>query len=202
MEPWFPEMRLDINLASQPYEDLRKFWMQWGTALGLTTILSLALIYTAVTSFLAAQKDRSTAADMRAQIAKLEQERTAAEATLNRPENRGTRDQSQFLNELIRRKAFSWTEVFSELERLMPPRLHVVAIRPELTADNQLKIRMTVAGESKDRALELIRRMEQSQHFQQTEIFEETDARGQVPGDNIQLELSTLYVPVFPRSGK
>jgi type IV pilus assembly protein PilN len=195
-------MRLDINLASQPYEDLRKFWTQWGTALALTTILSLALIYTAVTSFLAAHKDHNTISEMRDQIAKLEQERSTAQATLNRPENRGTRDQSQFLNELIRRKAFSWTEVFSELEKLMPPRLHVVAIRPELTSDNQLKIRMTVAGESKDRALELIRRMEQSQHFQQTEIFEETDAKGQVPGDNMQLELSTLYVPIFPRSGQ
>jgi type IV pilus assembly protein PilN len=195
-------MRLDINLASQPYEDLRKFWTQWGTALGLTTILSLALIYTAVTSFLAAHKDHNTISEMRDQIAKLERERSTAQATLNRPENRGTRDQSQFLNELIRRKAFSWTEVFSELEQLMPPRLHVVAIRPELTTDNQLKIRMTVAGESKDRALELIRRMEQSQHFQQTEIFEETDAKGQVPGDNMQLEFGTLYVPIFPRSGQ
>ena len=27
-------MRLDINLASQPYEDARQFWMRWGTAVG------------------------------------------------------------------------------------------------------------------------------------------------------------------------
>ncbi len=26
-------MRLDINLASQPYEDARQFWLRWGTAL-------------------------------------------------------------------------------------------------------------------------------------------------------------------------
>jgi type IV pilus assembly protein PilN len=195
-------MRLNINLASQPYEDLRKFWLQWGTGVALAGIVSLALIYTAVSSFWTAHKERSTISDMREQIAKLEAEKTAAQATLNRPENRGTRDQSQFLNELIRRKAFSWTEVFSELERLMPPRLHVVSIRPELTSDNQLKIRMTVAGESHDRALELIRRMEQSQHFQQTEIQEESAAAAQIPGDNVQLELSTMYVPIFPRSGQ
>ena len=37
-------MRLDINLASQPYEDARQFWMRWGTALGAAALLTLALL--------------------------------------------------------------------------------------------------------------------------------------------------------------
>jgi hypothetical protein len=137
---------------------------------------------------------------MREQIAKLDREKTAAETTLNKPENRGTRDQSQFLNDLIRRKAFSWTQAFAELEKLMPPRLHVVSMRPELSGDNQLQIKMVVAGDSHERALDLVRRMEQSQHFRQTKIDEESLATGQTPGDNVQFDISTMYVPQAPRS--
>ena len=46
---------------------------------------------------------------------------------------------SQFLNDLFLRKAFSWTRVFEDLERVMPPRLHVVSIHPATNTDNQLE---------------------------------------------------------------
>ena len=35
-------MRVDINLATQPYQDARRFWLRWGgalVALGLLLIL-------------------------------------------------------------------------------------------------------------------------------------------------------------------
>ena len=80
-----------------------------------------------------------------------------AEETLNLPANRGTRDRAQFLNDLFLRKAFSWTKLFEDLEQVMPPRLHVVSIRPERTLDNQLEIKIVVAGESRDRAIELVK---------------------------------------------
>ena len=102
------------------------------------------------------------------------EQKAKAEAILNLPDNRGTRDRAQFLNDLFQRKAFSWTKVFEDLERVMPPRLHVVSIQPEKAADNQLQIKLVVAGESRDRALELVRKMESSQHFQQTQIEQES----------------------------
>ena len=69
------------------------------------------------------------------------------------------------MNEVIERKAFSWTRVLESLEKVMPPRVHVVAINPELDEDNQLALKMRVAGDSRDRAIELARRMEQSQEI-------------------------------------
>ena len=52
-----------------------------------------------------------------------------------------------------------------------------------------------VAGESRERALELVRNMEDSQRFEQTEIVEENVAALQTPGDNVQFNISALYVP-------
>ena len=51
-------MRLDINLASQPYEDARQFWMRWGTAVGALGLLTLILLALDVTGWMNARRDR------------------------------------------------------------------------------------------------------------------------------------------------
>jgi type IV pilus assembly protein PilN len=195
-------MRVDINLATQPYQDARQFWLRWGGALVALSLLTLILVYSALTGWVSARKDRNLIRQREAQIADRDREKTQAETLLNRPENRSTRDRSQFLNELFQRKAFSWTKVFEDLERVMPPRLHVVSIRPEMGSDAGLNIKLVVAGESRERALELVRKMEASQRFQQTRIDQETSEVRQTPGDNVQFDISAVYVSEVPGTGK
>jgi type IV pilus assembly protein PilN len=187
-------MRLDINLASQPYEDARQFWLRWGTALAAAAILTLALLTITVTGWFAARRDHAKIADLRADIAQRDRTRQQAEEFLNRPENRTTRDQSQFVNGLIERKSLSWTHVLEDLEKVMPARVHLVSIRPELDEDNQLTLKMVVAGDSRDRALELARRMEDSRRFTQTYIQTEHSAPAG-SGDTVQFDIDGVYVP-------
>ena len=187
-------MRLDINLASQPYEDARQFWMRWGTALAVAVILTLALLTFTVSNWLAARRDHATIATYRAEIAQRDRKRQQAEEFLNRPENRATRDQSQFLNQLIERKTLSWTHVLEDLEKVMPARVHLISIHPELDDDNQLTLKMVVGGDSRDKAIELPRRMEDSGRFTQTYIVSESPASGS-SGDTVQFNISGVYVP-------
>src|SRR5882762_1947482 len=188
-------MRLDINLATHRYEDARQFWVRWGAGLGVLGITTLALLATAISGLYDARLDHRKIAELQAKIAERDRERTNAEALLSRPENRTMRDKSQYLNELIARKAFSWTKAFEDLERVMPPRIHLVSIRPELNDDNQLAIKMLVAGDSSDRAIELVRRMEDSRHFQETRIETYGTASQQAGGDTVQFAINALYVP-------
>jgi type IV pilus assembly protein PilN len=190
-------MRLNINLASQPYEDARQFWMRWGTGLAMLAILTLALVVTTISGWFVARRDHANLAQLRAEIAQRDHTRRLAEDFLNRPENRATRDQSQFLNELIQRKAFSWTRVLEDLEKVMPAHVHLVAIQPELDDDNQLKLKLSVAGDSRDRALELARRMEDSRRFARTDVVAETTRteRAGSGEDPFQFILESTYVP-------
>jgi type IV pilus assembly protein PilN len=187
-------MRLDINLASQPYEDARQFWMRWGTGLAAVAILTLALLAITVSGWFAARRDHARIAELKASIAQRDLKRQQAEQFLNRPENRSTRDQAQFLNELIERKSFSWTRVLEDLEKVMPARVHLVAIQPELDEDNQLRLKLSVAGDSRDRGLELARRMEDSRRFAQTHIVTE-NFRPAISGDPFQFSIIATYVP-------
>jgi type IV pilus assembly protein PilN len=199
--PTFLTMRVDINLATRPYEDSSSMWLRWGGALAALSLFTLVLVYMVIAGWVAARKDRSLIAQREEQIAARDQEKTRAEGILNLPENRSTRDRSQFLNELFRRKAFSWTRVFEDLERVMPARLHLVSIQPATASDNQLEFKLVVAGESRDRALELVRKMESSQRFQQTQIQQESSQGGQIRGDNVQFDITAVYIPDLTGSG-
>ena len=68
-------MRLNINLASQPYEDARQFWLRWGTALAAASILTLALSAITISGWFAARRDHATIANYRAEIAQRDRAR-------------------------------------------------------------------------------------------------------------------------------
>jgi type IV pilus assembly protein PilN len=132
------------------------------------------------------------------EIASLDAEKAQAQAILNQPQNREVADQSQFLNQLFVRKSLSWTRVFTEMEKLMPPNIHVVSMKPEFNRDNQLVLHVVVTTPARDKAVELVKRMEKSPHFRTPQVEAENavgeGAAGPM-GGNIQFEIAAVYVP-------
>jgi type IV pilus assembly protein PilN len=192
-------MRLDINLATRPYEDAREFWARWGLGVGLLAVMTLALLGLAVKGWREAGRDRHEIARIEAQIAERDDERAKAQAFLDLAVNRSTRDQSQFLNGLIQRKAFSWTRVFEDLEQVVPTNLHVVSLRPALNEQGQVELEMKVAGDTRAAAVDLVHRMEGSKHFQGAQLVSEANGEG----SGIAASVISIYVPdTTTRSGK
>jgi Tfp pilus assembly protein PilN len=192
-------MRLDLNLATHPYEDAGQFWIRWGTPVTVLALLTLALVGWTVRGWMDAGRDRQAIAALQAQIHERDSERASAQAYLEMTTNRSTRDQSQFLNGLIQRKGFSWTRVFEDLERVMPNNLHVVSLRPEINEQGQVELDMKVVGDTRSGAVELVHRMETSKHFQASQLVQEQS------GENgaVIATVAAIYVPDLPeRSGK
>ena len=186
-------MRYHINLASKPYIHARRFYTNWLTGLGVLFLFAAVLVGFAVRALIGSRQVASEVGKLQGQIAKLDAQRARAQEVMDRPENRDVREKSRFLNEAIVRKAFSWTRVFEELERVVPPRVHVVSIRPEVKND-QVQIVMRVAGDTRENAVELLRRMEGSQSFRNPQLRSE-DVRQGSNGSQVEFEISAQYVP-------
>jgi len=190
-------MRLDINLATAPYQDVARFLRRWGLVAAVLLLCTVALVWYAVSSWRNTHEVNRQIAQMQTEIRQAHQERAAALEMLRRPENRDIADQSHFLNDLILRKSFSWTRVFMTLEKIMPPHLHVNAIQPEMASSRQLQLRMTVAGNSRDQAEELVKRLETSPTFQNAQLRSETMIDDPKQGDDrIAFEISADYIPL------
>ena len=184
-------MRISINLATRPYEDLRSFFLRWGVLLVVMVAITAALLYKAFDGWRHTRDVGHSIAEKETAISRMDREITSAQVTLNQPNNKTLRDQSEFLNELIARKAFSWTQVFSNLEQMMPARLHVVSIQPELDEQNQLELKMTVSGDSRERVVELLRNMEESEQFRAPQLSSESvEQQGRM-----NFQITALYVP-------
>ena len=102
-----------------------------------------------------ALRDRTTA---------FQQERQRNEARMRQPQNRAVLERSQFLNDLFARKSFSWTSVMMDLERVLPAGVQVTSIEPVISKEGDVSIRLKVSGD-RDRAVQLVRNLEQSQRF-------------------------------------
>jgi Tfp pilus assembly protein PilN len=192
-------MRININLATQPYEDARKFYTQWGGLLLGLAVITAVLLGLIVRSQNASVDIARKVADERRQIGQLDREKAAGEAILNRPENRDVRDKSRFLNGLIARKAFSWTQVFSDLETMVPPRVRIVSIHPDINQQNQLEINLEAIGDSRDKAIELVRRMEESPSFREAQVrAERVDSQSQ----GVAFTIVALYNPRVRKGGQ
>lgn len=190
-------MRLNINLASQPYRDVRRFVLRWTLAIALVGVITIGAAYAALGAIFSWRSGNYQKNELQAQIAQREQVRSQAQAFLNLPANRSTRDESQFVNMLIARKAFSWTEVLTDLERLMPTGLHVVNIRPAINDRNQLELHLVVGG-SRERAIDLVRRLEESAHFRDAAMVNESFEKAK-EGPKLLFEIVSLYIPSYER---
>jgi type IV pilus assembly protein PilN len=191
-------MRININLASNPYEAAREYTRRMGLLLVGLAILTLVLL-----GYILYQRSQTRDVDekiaaARQEITSLDDEKATALTVLNQPQNRDIADQSQFLNNLFVRKSLSWTRVFTEMEKMMPPNIHVVSMKPEFNRDNQLVLRVVVATSSREKAVELVKRMEKSPHFRTPQVeTENTLGEGNAgpAGGNIQFEIASVYVP-------
>jgi type IV pilus assembly protein PilN len=66
---------------------------------------------------------------------------------MHQPKNAAVLSQSQFLNQLFARKAFSWTAVMMDLENVLPSGVQVLNIDPVISRDGKVTIRLRVSGQ-------------------------------------------------------
>ncbi len=94
------------------------------------------------------------------------------------------------------KRRFSWTQLFNDLQKIMPGRAYVNSVQPELTQDHRLKLRLTITGEKYENALDLVKRMESSPRFRQPQIGTQNVQRDSKTGASfVKFEIETYYTP-------
>jgi Tfp pilus assembly protein PilN len=189
-------MRLNINLASVKYEDVRRFYMRWGTALAVGSLLTIVLAVLAAYNHSRSSQTNQEIRELQQKISELEKKRAEAEAFENSPENRDVTEQKNFWNAQIAKRTLSWTQLFNDLQKIMPGRAYVISVAPELTQDNRLKLKLIIGAEQHENAIDLVKRMETSPRFRRPQIVAETAQKDQRTGANtFKLDIETFYTP-------
>ncbi|HWY67059.1 MAG TPA: PilN domain-containing protein [Terriglobales bacterium] len=194
-------MRIAINLASRPYQDERAFYRNWGSALAMAIVVTALMVFVSVRHYVNTQREWAQVRETEAKLAELKSEEAQARQILAQPENRGTRDRSNFLNAAIIRKSFSWTRLMEDMEKVMPSGLRVAAITPGVDR-NHFVLKLQVQGERREAAVELLRNMEKSSHFRSPQLSTETHTPESKNGEGaVKSNIFTAYLPAEPLEG-
>lgn len=162
--------RLPINLSSEPFRRDRAM-------LVATTTLAVALAVALLAQGWLIYGERERASAARAQVENVELrlrnlsiEDSKIESNLRQTQNAEVIDRNVFLNTLIARKAVSWTQLFADLEKVMPGTVRLVSVRPQITPANQVVLDMTVGSLSGEPVVDMLMRLEASPLFGATTI--------------------------------
>jgi Tfp pilus assembly protein PilN len=198
MKPGSP---LSINLASAPFRAERARNAALGAA-SVVAVISLAILLILIRGESArASVLHSQIEGLDRRLLSVQREQARAQGVLARPENAGVFSQSVFLNELIARRAVSWSRVFDDLQTVVPYNVRLVSVRlpqaapSESASTNHLQLDMVVGSDRQDAVVELLRRLGESPLFGSAVLLNQ-----QPPTQNEPLyryRISVAYVQKF-----
>ena len=187
---------VNINLASQPFGRERA---QIAALAGVCAVLSVSLlVFVGLIVKERAQVStlhRAIRSEQR-QLAALDRQQNQFQSIIARPANADVFSKSVFYNELIARRAVSWTRVFEDLGRVMPRNVQLISLRlPQVIGSsdrdqNHLELNMLVGTQQPAGILQLLK------NFQSSDVFGAYSFQSQQPPtQNDPLFRYTLTVP-------
>jgi Tfp pilus assembly protein PilN len=99
--------------------------------------------------------------------------------------------ETEFMNNAIKRRTFSWTALFDHFEEMLPPNVKMISITPSVSEKN-IAINMEMAGESLPDMLTLVRTLERDEQFSDVTLKAE---RHDTEGNLLYFTISLLYKP-------
>jgi hypothetical protein len=166
-----------INVASQPFRRERA----QNVVLGAVCVLLVCSFLVGLSLILSA---RRRAEDIRreitteeAELQKMHRDEGGFSAFLAKPDNADVFSRNVFLNELIARRAVSWTVVFRDLEKTLPGNMRLEGLRlPQVsgqdsTGTNRVLLDMVVGTAQPETVIELLKRLQQSPLFGAAQVL-------------------------------
>jgi Tfp pilus assembly protein PilN len=184
--------QFNLNLSTRPFKPYR------AANLGLFTLL-VVLVAVSVIQFYSYQQNSSLAAGIRDNERKAKEESEALTTRLKAvtsqmySNNASTKlEQVAFLNEVLKRKSFSWTQVFANLERVTPENVYLLNMHPFIDEKGMMGLNIVLRGRSFVDATEFVSILEDSGIFAQVTVAKEELKTSQ---GEVEFALSAYYFP-------
>jgi type IV pilus assembly protein PilN len=186
-------MRISLNLASRPFVELGPLYLRLRVLIAALALLAIPLWLLLRIETRAAAEAQARMSAIQGKLLALQQQQQSFRAQMLLPQNASVLQQSQFLNRVFARKAFSWTAVMMDLENVLPSGVQVLNLDPVISRNGDVTIRLRVSGQ-RDRAVELVRALEHSRHFLSPRLADESAETALSPGRGVEQTSAPLGV--------
>ena len=183
-------MQVRLNIATKPLESHRRFLVGAGLLAVLGGVIFLALGWHVYSTLRAQEALRHKEEENNNRAALLQRRRKELDDFFAKTENARLKERASFVNGIIDERSFDWTQMFMDLEKLVPVGVHVVSIQPQLEKGHMF-VRLVVAATSDESKIKFLHAMENSPAFSNVELL--SVHTGQSSAEQA-LELHAIYV--------
>jgi type IV pilus assembly protein PilN len=188
-------MKVRLNLATNPLQTHRKFLAGSGLIAVLAGIVFLGLSWHVYSVRKSNEALRARSAALRQEMAALMAQRDELENFFKEPQNARLNERSTFLNSLIDEQSLNWTQMFMDMEKIMPTGVRLVSIEPA-HEKGQVKVKLQIGAISDEAKLKFLRALENSPAFKEVREDHENTVDPQANSgdlDRLQVQLTVLY---------
>jgi Tfp pilus assembly protein PilN len=184
-------MYIRLNLATNPLLSHRRFLAGSAVAGVLGLLLLFGLGWRAYNLRKAEEDLRARSDKIQKEMATVERERNELEKFFAQQEAAGFQDHAKFVVEVLQARSINWTQMFMDLERILPPGVRIVHIQPKLEK-GMVSVHFVVGATSQEAKLKLLKSFENSSSFSHVELLSERTAT-QPGSDPLTIEFVAEY---------
>lgn len=189
-------MRVPLNLATKPLETHRRFLAGAGVSLFVAFVIFVALGWHVYSVHKALAETRERAERMRREFAGAEVQREELDRYFSQKDIKGLHDRAAFINGIIDARSFNWTQMFMDLEHILPAGVRVIQIEPKQDSGH-VEVKLTVGATSDEAKLNFEHALETSKHFSDLRVQGDRspDSTNKLTGDHDQrvVQLTISY---------
>jgi type IV pilus assembly protein PilN len=187
------KMKARLNLSTKPLQTHRRFLATAGIVGVVAGLFFLGLGWHVYSVRRADAALRDKVESIRVEMVSLEQQRSDLEQFFNRPENAKLHERSAFLNTIIDEQSLNWTQMFMDLEKILPAGVRVVSIQPK-HEKGRVEVKLVIGATNDEAKLKFLHALEKSPSFTSVQLVNEKIASTS-PGstDLVDIELTAVY---------
>ena len=185
-------MRVRLNLATKPLETHRRFLAASGVVAAIAGIAFLGLGWHVYSVRKANAEFRARQDAIQREMVALDAQRRDLQRFFALPENAQVHDRAVFINNFIDARSFNWTQMFMDLEHILPSGVRIVSIEPQ-QAKGHVDLKLKVGAASQDAQVKFLRALEDSHEFTRIALEKTSVPTNATGGDAVTLELTAVY---------
>lgn len=180
-------MRARLNLASRPFRN--EALPNLIFVLGLAAAFAVSVVHGMRLRGLVGEASSALHQQIASQQAELLSLRREVQA-VRAPVPEGAKlNELRTVKDLVDRRAFSWTLLFSRLESLLPPGIRLLAITPSLSA-GQIRLELAAVARTREEGFDFARALQEQGSFRNVlPVSVETSPKGE------QFSYTMVYRP-------
>ena len=185
---------LHLNIASKPHRDFGPVYTVAIVAGVITLLLMINNGQAAYRYLVNTRQTRAELARIEAEISREGQAAASIEASIARVDVKSLTAQTSYINTQIADRAFSWSQLLDDLERVVPRDVRLNSLNPAFDEKTRMiKLSMQFHGKTHNGLVNLLQAMLADPRFQST--FPTSESRNE--DGSYSFQVSTMYRPVL-----